>query len=127
MRRYSSGIRGSIINTLALLALGAGLLLSGAGGCTAVQRVSDTPSDRAFLRLDVQPTSTRIFIDTEYQGVVDGWAQQTVPVTPGDRMVELRADGFITRRFDVRVEAGQQVTLQVRMERELDDVEPISD
>lgn len=80
----------------------------------------DRQAQQAYLRLDVEPTSTRIFIDSQYRGIVKGWRGQIVPVEPGHRMVELRASGFITRRFDVEVGPGEQVTLQVRMEPSLE-------
>jgi hypothetical protein len=104
-----------------ILALGACLLLAIGPGCTAVQRISD-PHDRGrgYLRLDVEPGNTRIYIDSEYQGVVNGWVAQTVLLEPGARRVELRAEGFITRRFDIEIGAGEQIVLTVDMERTIE-------
>ena len=100
------------------------LLLVAQGACTAVQPMPDRDGERALLRLDVQPTSTKVFIDSEYRGVVKGWTAQTVPVRAGQRRVKLRAEGYITRRFDVELAPGEQVTLRVTMEPALDDEPP---
>lgn len=106
-----------------MLALYVSPILCLSGGCTAVQRIPDRRSATAYLRMDVQPDTTKIFVDSHYRGVVKGWVQQTVPVPSGERRVELRADGYITRRFDVDVAGGEVVTLRVNMERSLDDLD----
>lgn len=107
---------------LLMLAFFASLLGWVVTGCTAVHRIPDRQtSNQAYLRLEVEPTTTKIFIDSEYQGVVAGWVQQTVPVESGARRVELRADGYITRRFDVELAPGEEVTLKVEMEPTLDE------
>ena len=111
-----------MIHRLLMLTLSASLFGCVVAGCTAVQRIPDAQeSGRAYLRLEVEPATTRIFIDSEYKGVVKGWVQQTVPVQSGERRVELRADGYITRRFDVDLKPGEEVTLQISMERTLND------
>ncbi|WP_133621699.1 hypothetical protein [Bradymonas sediminis] len=103
------------------LALGAALLLLALSGCTAVQRISEPRrASSGYLRLEVEPADTLIYIDADYQGRVDGWAANTVLVKPGLRQVELRADGYITRRFDIEVAAGEQSFLKVSMEAELE-------
>ena len=89
-------------------------------GCTAVQTIDDDRQQRALLILEVEPPSTEVYIDSDYRGVVEGWTGHAVPVEPGHRRVELRADHYITRRFDVRAEAGEQVVLRVRMEPSLE-------
>lgn len=108
---------------LAILAGGLLALGSLSSGCTAVKRIpDDRETGTAYLRLDVEPTTTKIFVDSHYRGIVAGWVQQTVPVASGQRMVELRADGYITRRFDIDFDPGEQVTLEVDMERTLDEM-----
>ncbi len=76
---------------------------------------------RALLILEVEPGSTEIFIDSEYRGVVDGWTGNAVPLQPGYHRVELRADGRMTRRFDIRANAGEQIELKVVMQPTLDE------
>jgi len=111
-------IRTSYIATALVFA--ATLLVFAMAGCSAVQRISQ-PQDgqKGALRLDVKPLDTRIYIDAEYQGRVDGWAAQTVLLKPGERQVELRADGYMTRRFDIAVQPGEHSVLTVVMEADL--------
>lgn len=63
-------------------------------------------------------------MDDQYQGEVQGWMHQTIVVKPGNRRVGIRAKGYMTQRFDLRVEDGEVVTLSLRMERELDVLAP---
>lgn len=109
---------------IALSFLSMGFIFALAAGCTAVQRVPDTPSARTgYLRLNVEPGSTRIYVDSEYQGLVEGWVAQTILLQPGTRRVELRADGYMTRRFDIDLEAGEELVLQVQMEPDLEQLD----
>lgn len=95
-----------------------------ASGCSAVQRIpSDEGSARGYLRLDVEPGDAEIYIDSEFQGVVEGWVANTLVLPAGPRRVELRGEGYITRRFDVELAPGQEIELSVRMEPELDQVD----
>ena len=85
--------------------------------CTAVQYVTDDAQRRrGYLRLEVEPDRAMVLVDGDYRGEIRGWRGGVVPVVAGDRKVELRADGYITQRFDVRVGAGEEVTLRLQME-----------
>ena len=98
-----------------------GVLASFALGCSAVEPISDSEaSQETYLELDVEPTSARIYIDGDYRGTVDGWQQQVVPVEPGYHRLELRADGFVTQRFDVDIERGQWIILTARLQSDID-------
>lgn len=87
--------------------------------CSAVRPISD---DRApgYLHLEVEPSDAEVFIDDDFKGQVDGWRAQTIPVEPGNRRVELRADGFLAQRFDIDIGSGEQVTLRLRLEKEFE-------
>lgn len=76
---------------------------------------------RGFLQLLVEPDHAEIVLDSEYQGLVSGWLDGVIPVRPGVQRLELRADGYMTQRFDLSVAANEQVTLELSMERELED------
>lgn len=93
------------------------------GGCTAVQPIDDDRQQRALLVLEVEPSSTEVYIDSDYRGVVSGWTGGAVPIKPGHRRVELRADDHISRRFDVEAAPGEQVVLRVEMEPTLEELE----
>lgn len=88
-------------------------------GCTAVQRVPDR-EPKAYLKLQVEPTSTEVYVDGEYRGTVDGWVEGAVPLEPGEHRLKLTADGYITRRFDIEIEAGRSKVLELEMEPELE-------
>ncbi len=90
--------------------------------CSAVQPIGDdrTPG---YLMLDVEPTDAEIYVDDDYKGQVDGWRAQTIPLSPGARRLEFRAKGYMTQRFDIEIEPGDQLTLRLRLERELDELD----
>jgi hypothetical protein len=85
--------------------------------CTAIQPIRSGEED-AFLELLVVPETAEVYIDDEYQGMVNRWAGQIVPVQIGYRRLELRAEGYLTQRFDLDVAAGTMHTLRVRLEPE---------
>jgi hypothetical protein len=84
-------------------------------GCATAPRTSG-PMARGYLRFEVEPEDAEIEIDEQYSGVITGWAANTVPVEPGVRRVTVRAEGYITQRFDIEVSAGEEVTLILEME-----------
>lgn len=96
------------------------LLISLISGCTGLQPVPTEGDGQSYLQLDVEPTTAEIYVDDEYQGIVEGWHRQVLPVKPGRRRVELRAGGYITQRFDVDVEEDQWLVLTLRLERSID-------
>ncbi len=90
-------------------------------GCTAVQSVPSGVGDgESLLELQVFPSTAEIYIDDDYQGVVEGWRDQIMPIKSGQRRLELRADGYISQRFDLDVEEGQHLTLRARLESTID-------
>lgn len=105
--------------------LGVVVLLAAGGlasGCTAVQSVSNQGprAGASFLELDVEPETAELYVDGDYKGKVAGWAEGIVPLEPGQRRIKVVAEGYVTRRFDVQLEAGESKTLSLEMERELD-------
>jgi len=100
------------------------LLVLSAFGCGASHAIRQ-PLSRGYLRFEIEPQGAEIAIDEKYSGVIDGWVGGVIPVEPGMRRVTLRADGYITQRFDIEVAAGEEVTLQLQMERSIElDEEP---
>ncbi|MFU8803807.1 MAG: hypothetical protein ACNA8W_08380 [Bradymonadaceae bacterium] len=79
-------------------------------------------SRRGYLQLLVEPAHAEVFLNSEYQGMVNGWLGGVIPVVPGVQRLELQASGYMTQRFDLSVEANEQVTLELVMERELEDL-----
>ncbi len=99
--------------------IGASALVAGLVGCSAGY-VSQRGGPRGYLRLEVQPPGAELAIDEVYSGVANGWAEGVVPVTPGVRRLMLRADGYITQRFDIEVAAYEEVTLILALEPTLE-------
>lgn len=106
---------------LAILALVA-FVSWGLSSCSAVRPVADKRSP-GYLTFEVTPADAEVYIDEEFRGQIDGWRGQTVPVAPGNKRVELRAAGYMTQRFDIEIAAGEQLTLELRLEREFDELE----
>lgn len=75
---------------------------------------------KGYLRFVVEPSGAEVEIDEQYSGVIERWVEGVVPVEPGSRRVTVRAEGFITQRFDIEVAAGEEVTLQLALEPVLD-------
>jgi len=64
---------------------------------------------RGALQLDSSPGSAQVFIDGLYVGVVDDFGGRGLPLDEGAHRVELRAPGYKTLNFDVRI-TGYQTT-----------------
>lgn len=89
--------------------------------CYAAQPTPDQGSSKSsYLELAVEPRSAQIFIDDQYEGIVAGWREQVVPIAPGPRRLELRAQGYITQRFDLDVGEDSWLTLSVKLEPRID-------
>jgi hypothetical protein len=80
----------------------------------ADDRRADTsePLDVGYLRLNVQPYSAQVFIDGFYVSTVDaftgGGPARALPAGP--HRVEIRADGYETATFDVRIDPNETIT-----------------
>ena len=98
-----------------------GIYVTFVAACSGIQPIDDpADSDESYLELEVEPETAEIYVDDDYQGTVDGWRDQVVPVEPGERRIELRAEGYITQRFDVEANEGRWVTLRARLEPDID-------
>jgi hypothetical protein len=68
---------------------------------------SPEPEGRLILR--VTPGSTQVLVDGFYIGVADDFADRGLWLEAGPRRVELRADGYETVTFAVRVVEGETI------------------
>ena len=107
----------------------AAIVMAWSVGC-AHEPSAPVPNGRpdAQLHLEVTPREgAEVRIDGVYQGYIERWRDQVVPVTSGQLRVEVRAPGRVSRRFDVAIKPGELVTLRVKLEPEWDDVpEPVT-
>jgi len=67
------------------------------------------PIAKGGLRLESSPRSAQVFVDGLYIGLVDdfGLSGRELDLDEGRHRVELRADGYTTLGFDVRITANQ--------------------
>lgn len=64
---------------------------------------------RGGLRLDSSPGSAQVYVDGYYVGLVEdfGIAGRAMDLDEGAHRLELRAEGYATLNFDVRIAANQ--------------------
>ncbi len=99
-------------------------LAIGLAACSGVQTASDDEIEESYLEFDVEPADAEIYLDDDYQGSVDGWHEQVMPIEAGSRRLELSADGYISQRFDIDVNPGRWFTLRVRLEPAVEAPDP---
>jgi hypothetical protein len=69
-------------------------------------------SGRGGLKLKVEPAFAEVYVDGYYMGTVDDFdgAFQRMDLEVGAHHIEIRAPGYQTIAFDVRIEYGDTVT-----------------
>ncbi len=72
----------------------------------------DDQSGRGGLKLKVEPKDAEVYVDGYYMGTVDDFngTFQKMELEAGPHRVEIRAPGFQTITFDVRIEPNDTVT-----------------
>jgi hypothetical protein len=80
--------------------------------------VEETPG---FLRLVIQPETAQVFIDGYFVGGADDFGTARLPIASGLHRVEIRAAGYETMAFDVRIRPYETATFTHALER----VEPV--
>lgn len=73
------------------------------------------PDGRLYLR--VIPGDAQVFVDGLYVGIADDLGGRGLELEAGPRRVELRADGYETVVFDVRVVAGETINYRKELSR----------
>ncbi len=87
-----------------------------AWGAGAVYTYAQT--DRGSVRVLVDPTETRVYVDGYYAGVVDDFDGlfQRLHVAPGRHEISLKLTGYQTHRLQVYVGSGATVKLDHEMQ-----------
>lgn len=91
-------------------------------------RSRDAQSERieeGRLLLRVTPASALIYVDGFYAGSVSEASERGLWLEAGPHRVELRADGFDTETFDVRIAEGETVNYQRTLARTTAAPEPV--
>jgi hypothetical protein len=73
---------------------------------------------RGGLKLKVEPTSAEVYVDGYYMGTVDDFdgTFQKLELETGPHHVEIRAPGYQTITFDVRIEFNETVTYRGQLQ-----------
>jgi len=82
-------------------------------------RRAPEPNAFGYLRLNVSPGAAQVYVDGFYLSTVDAFAG-TGPsraVEAGPHRVEIRADGYETATFDVRITPNETTTYNRELER----------
>lgn len=74
------------------------------------QRIRQHAPPPGFLRLQVQPLTAQVYVDGFFVGAVEDFRWSPHALAPGAHRVELQADGFGARSFEVRIRPGETVT-----------------
>jgi hypothetical protein len=79
--------------------------------------VTPAPPPMGTLRLEVQPADiAQVFVDGEYVGTPAD-VEEGFELEPGTRRIEIRARGYESLTFDVRVVAGRTITYRETLNR----------
>lgn len=89
-------------------------------GC-ATPSYQGSAQQTGLVRLDVTPPDATVWVDDAYQGQVNAWVHQTLRLPTGPRRIELRANGFMSQRFDIEVASDEEVTLRLKLQPEWED------
>jgi hypothetical protein len=84
------------------------------GGYPASPQSSYTTSDEGSLKLKLKPRNAEVYVDGYFVGVVDDFDGmfQRLHLESGPHRVEVRAPGYETLAFDVRITADHTTTYQ---------------
>ena len=104
------------------------LLLLGVTGCASKQVVSmERDYDRGVVVVETNVDSMITF-NGGAQANVRANSPDHLTVIPGTYAVELRAPGYLPRRYDLRVEAGEWIRIRAEMwpiVQEIDDADEV--
>lgn len=89
-----------------------GMTYGGGGGSRS--RDNEHLGITGSLRLKVNPSEAKVYIDGVLQGVVDDFngLSSSLDVTEGKHQLEIRGDGYTTLKADIEVEAGKTQTFR---------------
>jgi hypothetical protein len=79
----------------------------------------DDDHDSGAIRLLIEPSKARVYVDGYYSGIVDDYdgAFQKLNLTPGRHEITLKLEGYRTQHFRVHVPAGDTIKIHYDMVR----------
>lgn len=82
----------------------------------APARTPPLQAEAGYLRLQIEPPGAHVYIDGFFVGAAEDLPSR-LPLEPGPHRVEIRADGFETVAFDVRVRPLETLTFTKELGR----------
>ncbi len=75
--------------------------------------------DSGGLKLKIKPSEASVYVDGYYVGVVNDFdgVFQKLTIEPGSHRMEIRAPGYETLTFDIRIESGHTTTYRGEMKK----------
>jgi hypothetical protein len=89
------------------------------GGYPSSPQTSSTYSDEGSLRLKLKPRNAEVYVDGYFVGVVDDFDGifQRLHLDSGPHRVEVRAPGYETLGFEVRITPDHTTTYQGELKK----------
>lgn len=87
--------------------------------CSAIHTIKKSEAS-AYLHLEVRPKTAIVYIDEQLYGEINTFRGQIIGLRPGNRRVEIRAQGYESERFDLRLNSGEELTLTLNLVSTLD-------
>jgi hypothetical protein len=75
----------------------------------------DRERDAAWLRVEVRPEDTSVYVDDQFRGT--GRDSRSLGLSPGLHTIELVRPGYVTERRELRVETGGRYEVSVELQR----------
>ena len=85
---------------------------------------NDVPLRDGRISLFVTPLSSQVYVDGYFIGTVSDFQDRGLWLEPGPRRIELRADGYETVTFDVRITEDETVNYRRELARQAARSEP---
>jgi len=89
------------------------------GGYPSYPQTSYTYTDEGSLRLKVKPRNAEVYVDGYFVGIVDDFDGifQRLHLDSGPHRIEVRAPGYETLAFEVRITPDHTTTYQGELKR----------
>jgi hypothetical protein len=103
-------------------ALRASLVALCACACAGIDPLPE-PGQPALLVIDCQPPDAWILIDDQPMGLLPQWRDNTIPLRPGARRVEIGREGYYPWLMDLEAAPGRLYRLQLDLVPALESLE----
>lgn len=121
--RRAPGIRRVLRRGAVLFAV---FLAFGCSGFGTVSTTNPTADSYAALAVEVTPVDAVLVVDEAARARLDANTPRVVLIESGVRRVEILAEGYLSRRFDIEVEAGEEYVLEVELWPEVEEVDDVA-